>query len=129
MIFGEDIKEFVCVNFHREDSPGIVRKFEMENPVSHIDSVNDQLIIAPDPQSDRYSVWWSNTQSYTLAEYITLMLTRDYNHSPDERCAVWRYMFFTRWPNTRCVRYERVHYNEVDRFKMIAVSQIKEFGI
>lgn len=114
-------EEWIYVCFHQEDGPGFVRKFCLNMVVSHIDWVTDQLIITP----------YNTDNGLYDGSHVKRRLIADYKHTPEDRCAVWRYMFYTQWPHTRCVRYTRVSYpKEVqDRFGTIAVSSIEEFGV
>ena len=121
MIFGDNIEELIYVLFHQESGPGLCRKFHLNKVVSDLDDSTDQLVIVP----------YNTTNGLYNGKHVKEALIASYKHDGEERCAVWRYLLFTRPPGIRCVRYARFPYPAaaLDRFGLISVNQIEEFGV
>lgn len=123
----EDAQEVIHVNFppvKDEDGvakypAGVIRVFHLNAVVSNLDQ-SSQLVVVPYNKEnglfDSMHIMWE-------------LVSSKYGHSPDERCAVWRYLFFTQFPGVKCVRYSRINYKAADKIGLISVSQIGEFGV
>lgn len=122
----EDAQEVIHVNFPpvkdaagvAKYPAGVIRVFHMNTVVSSLDQ-SSQLIVVP----------YNKINGLFDGMHVMWELVSKYGHSPDERCAVWRCLFFTQFPGVKCVRYARMNYEAADKIGLISVSQIGELGV